>query len=885
MSPNTPKTSRFINKKIVTALLGLFGCLLALGAGISQFNYERKDTWIKAAYETETIASSVNQQLLRAREVTRLFQSSFMLSSTLSPHVAHSNRSDEASVHIIEEENGYEAELARAYNEINPKSLFPAFETLIYSQTNDGLSFSLTSSYPLKKEILTKRWVQSPKDQKAFSEAVATNFITVSFSEADPSLMIFNLPLIEHGKAHGIISLAVSKEKVFQKAKKSIPPNERKFAFVVVDVTSSPHLVYQSDPVSARVTSNVDKDLTNTIAVGNRLWEVRFYQIKNTPLYFWPVLTLLLILAATALSCVLMYRVLNNKDNAETRAIHMLKKFLSADTKFRHVTENMPGIVLVLDEDGFIVEVNKNGRSVFNIPPSNILSKDKVNILDIIDDTDLGTSLGSMEVGDGLSLPVIYSSKNSKSPPLHFNISLSKVVMDEAVFVIVLGHDMTGVLDLSQQLEAQSQKLHFLATHDQLTGLFNRRAFEEKVDHLIQSGGLFSLLYVDLDQFKIVNDTAGHFAGDRLLQQLSSEIQDDVRHCFSRLGGDEFGMLVEGDVNQAMHVAEKIIEICKNFVFTWEGTVYQVTASVGVADIGLIRSSLARPVNKEDLMSRADAACYTSKKRGRNRYHVFSNEGESLTHQQEMEWTVKITQAMSENRIVLYRQSIVPLDEDKKKNSLPHFEILSRMFDENGNIVPASEFIPAIERFGLHLMFDKWVLRQTLENFDDLHPDGFEMCSVNVSGQTIDDPDFEIFLFDLIEKTGIDPTKLCLEITETATISNMNKMRVLLPKIKKTGCKLALDDFGVGMSSFAYLKNFDVDYVKIDGSFVRDIENSFMSSSIVSAVTDIAHKMGIKVVAEWVSSDEVLTLLKERNVDFGQGFHLSKPEPVGLNRR
>lgn len=872
--------SSFLTKQVIVAFVALTGVALACIVGFSQFNSEKKDDLMKDYYEVQTVSSILNQKLLRAREITRLFQSSFMLSAE--SLVSH-------DVTEQEKEMRQEAELARAYNQIDPKMLLDSFEAVSYSHYTENKGFLLSSSYPLTKNILLARWTPTLVDQKAFDEAIATNFITLSVSENDPSLLLFHLPLIERGRAYGVITASFSKDQIFKQALGAVSEDEGGLAFVVVDITSSPQLIYHSLPSPPSdlemLRRNTDDDLVSVIPIGNRLWKIYFYPTPPSIfVYLWPAITVLLILAATLLGCLLIYRVLINKDNAEVRALQMLKKFISADTKFRHVTENMPGLVLVLTKTGIIVEVNKNGRDLLNLPKDRSLTKDNINVLDLLDDPDLAHSLATLEIGQSVSLSMMYQKSTPKTPPSHFNVSLSKVIMDdgiqEGVFVIMIGHDVTHMLDLSQQLQAQTQQLHFLATHDQLTGLFNRRAFEEKIEHMLQSEKTFSLLYVDLDQFKIVNDTAGHLAGDGLLQQLSSVIQDNIRHCFARLGGDEFGLLVEGEIQEGISLAEKIIKLCEQFVFTWEGKVYQVSCSIGIADMATIKASLSRPLNKEDLMSRADSACYTAKKRGRNRYHAFSNEGDSLTHQQEMEWTVKITEAMTNNRIALYRQDIVPLDHDA--HAKPHFEILSRMIDENGNVIPASEFVPAIERFGLHLMFDKWVLTQTLKNFHRLHPDGFEICSVNVSGQTIDDPEFETFLFNLIEETKIDPSHLCLEITETATISNIDKMKVLLPKIKKTGCKIALDDFGVGMSSFAYLKNFDVDYVKIDGSFVRDIENNVMSSSIVTAVTDIAHKMGIKVVAEWVSSDKVLSMLKKKGVDFGQGYYLGKPQPIDL---
>lgn len=427
---------------------------------------------------------------------------------------------------------------------------------------------------------------------------------------------------------------------------------------------------------------------------------------------------------------------------------------------------------------------------------------------------------------------------------------------------------------------AMEQRLSFLATHDPLTRLLNRYAFEQRLKKALEDArsniSHHVLCYMDLDQFKIVNDTCGHVAGDAMLQMLAKLLQNNLRHSdtLARLGGDEFGLLLEDcSLERAETLTSKICEAVKEFRFSWEEKTFTTGVSVGITAITEDTASI-------DLaMSAADAACYVAKDMGRNRVHIhMADDDEVAKRQGEMRWVSEIQSAMEEGRLYLNRQAIVSLS-DKERDS-DHCEILLRMRDKDGRDVPPGAFIPAAERFALMPMLDRWVIQNTLRWLEDAHNRGRQMglCSINISGHSLADEGLKDFILLQLNFHKIPAEKICFEITETAAVSRLDQANHFISEMRDLGCRFALDDFGTGMSSFAYLKNLPVDFLKIDGSFVRDLLEDPVDRGMVESINQIGHLMGLKTIAEYVENDRVRECLAEIGVDYVQGFGVSTPK-------
>lgn len=449
-------------------------------------------------------------------------------------------------------------------------------------------------------------------------------------------------------------------------------------------------------------------------------------------------------------------------------------------------------------------------------------------------------------------------------------------------------HDANGAIDgavVALHDVGQERKLRRLlahqARHDPLTGLMNRRAFEERLRDVLEAAahgegteGAAWLCYVDLDQFKMINDTCGHLAGDELLKQVASELQGALRDgdIVARTGGDEFAALLRRcSRDVAYEVAERMRRRLAEVRFAWQSQSFTTSGSFGLVPVR------ARSGTLYDLLSAADRACYVAKDRGRNRIHIADTQDEATQRfGSEMQWAQATLRALEEDRLRLFWQAIRPLHSD---DGGFHAEILVRMQGEDGSIIPPGAFIPAAERYNLMRDVDRWVVRHALAAF--ARP-GFEggLVAVNLSGQSLCDDDFLGFVLSEIDGSGIDPGIVCFEITETAVMSNLTRAQDVIRTLKGRGCRFALDDFGSGLSSFGYLKNLSVDFLKIDGSFVRHVADSDLDRAFVRSINDIGHLMGIRTIAEYVENAEIEAVLRDLGVDYAQGYSIARPAPL-----
>lgn len=443
-----------------------------------------------------------------------------------------------------------------------------------------------------------------------------------------------------------------------------------------------------------------------------------------------------------------------------------------------------------------------------------------------------------------------------------------------------LAHD-----EMQERIDKATETLSYQAHHDALTGLINRREMEARLERALKTAQEHELqhvfCYLDLDQFKVVNDTCGHHAGDDLLRQLSHLLSSRVRErdTLARLGGDEFGLLLEKcSMNDAKLIAENIREMIREFRYVYESKIFNVGASIGMVVINKNTSSI------EMVFSQADSACFAAKDNGRNRIHIFEPDDLDLAKRRnEMQWVSRIAQTLEDERLRLFCQPIIPIS---RVDNILHYEILLRQITPEGKIVPPMAFIPAAERFGLMNAIDRWVISNSFMAYKKLtehHTQGQRyVFSINLSGISLSDTSLLAFITDEFTLHGIPPTNICFEITETAAITNLGNTLQLMKSLKAIGCKFLLDDFGSGMSSFAYLKNLPVDYIKIDGAFVKDIVTNPIDLAMVQSVHSVAEAMQIRTIAEFVESAEIVRLLKEVGVDYGQGMFLGEPIAIEL---
>ncbi|MEG5102405.1 MULTISPECIES: EAL domain-containing protein [unclassified Microcoleus] len=449
----------------------------------------------------------------------------------------------------------------------------------------------------------------------------------------------------------------------------------------------------------------------------------------------------------------------------------------------------------------------------------------------------------------------------------------------QIIGAVMVFHDVTESRYLTRQLSWEEN-------HDALTGLINRRKFEQQLVEAIasvkDSNQQHALCYLDLDQFKVVNDTVGHIAGDELLRQITALIQKGVRanDMLARLGGDEFGILLtQCSLSQATQIAENLKDIVHQFRFIWNGKTFIIGVSIGVVAIDQTSQNLM------ELLGAADAACYAAKARGRNCVHIYSLDDSELIKQRgQRQLIAQISRSLETNRFCLYYQKIVSIT---SKPLVEHYEILLRMLDENGKIVSPAQFIPAAERYGLITEIDCWVIEKFFSNYHKL-PDKDALSqglyTINLSGASISNNQFMRFLIEQFSRYQVPPQTIGFEITETAAIANFEQARYFMGELKKIGCCFALDDFGSGLSSFAYLMNLPVDYLKIDGAFVKNISHNVISQALVEGFNGIAHAMNLETIAEFVEDETILEKLREIGVDYAQGYGIARPVPINFNR-
>ena len=441
---------------------------------------------------------------------------------------------------------------------------------------------------------------------------------------------------------------------------------------------------------------------------------------------------------------------------------------------------------------------------------------------------------------------------------------------------VVVFHDVS-------ELRGLTRKMSYQATHDPLTGLINRREFERRLDEAMDSAhaeeAVHMLFYMDLDRFKAVNDSCGHMAGDNMLREVAALIKDQVRDSdfVGRLGGDEFGALLIGcPIDKARQIATDICNAIADYRFVWKDKIFNIGISVGLVEISHASGTL------QDVISAADSACYMAKQQGRGQVHVYSARDEAVARERgDIQWLRQLQTALHEDSFELAVQPIIAMR--GKTDSGPAIEVLIRLNDGRGRSTDNAEFLRPAERYQMMPQIDRWVINASLAAISggEIKLAGHRSCAINLSGQTLGDEAFLGFVVDALDRSGVAPSSICFEVTETAILSNVQQAQRFIEVLHGIGCEFSLDDFGSGLGSFSSLKHLPIDYLKIDGTYTRNLQTDLVNQEMVSAMIKLARTMEFQIVAEQVEHQEDFDWLRDVGVDFVQGYFIEAPSMLG----
>lgn len=552
----------------------------------------------------------------------------------------------------------------------------------------------------------------------------------------------------------------------------------------------------------------------------------------------------------------------------------------TSETRFRLLLESAGDGILGLDTEGRCTFVNQSALAMLGYSQEELLGQDTHATLHHSDADGLPTPAEAWGVykafRDGVPhrSTEIFRRKNHGSFPVE--CSSYPIQLDGQVTgAVLVFRDVT-------ESHALNKDLYFQASHDPLTGLFNRMEFEQRAARVLASAredqSEHVLCYIDLDQFKTINDTCGHSAGDELLRALGAFLKSKLRQrdTLARLGGDEFALLLEHcTLDQAWSIANELCESIRNYRFVWEGKTFPVGASIGIASLTGADSDISV------VLIAADTACYMAKEKGRNRVHIFKpQDNEIVEKRAQGEWVPRITRALDEDRFRLYYQRISHLVDPKGRE---HYEILLRLVDEEGSLINPGAFIPAAERHNLMPAIDRWVLRKMIEHisrdYKQAMPETLPIYAVSISISSLIDDRFVDFVQELLHSYNLPSQTLCFEVDESATLSHLSQARFSIEKLKELGCFFAIKNFGSGIAAFTNLKDMAVDFLKIDGAFIQSLEEDPINRTIAEAINQVAHVMVIETVGQCVDSATTLGLLKKLGLDHAQGYAIMAPCP------
>jgi diguanylate cyclase (GGDEF)-like protein/PAS domain S-box-containing protein len=538
--------------------------------------------------------------------------------------------------------------------------------------------------------------------------------------------------------------------------------------------------------------------------------------------------------------------------------------------------------VITTDRNGTIDYMNEAGEQLIGIARSTGVGKTLLDLIALVDEVDRSTlgdpvakclserrriNLGRRALLLGKQAEREFSTELTASP--------IRGPDGQIAGCVIIFHDVTEMRGLAREMSYQ-------ASHDALTGLVNRTEFGRRLDAALDSargeGVGHVVSYLDLDRFKLVNDTCGHIAGDNLLREIAALLKQRVRDSdtVARVGGDEFAMLLAGcPLDKARQIADDVCNAVAGHQFAWQDRTFNVGVSIGLVEVGKDSGSA------ESVLSAADSACYVAKQQGRGRVHVYSTRDEILARERgEIQWLQRLQRALKENEFELYVQPIIAVG--GRTQTGPAAEVLLRMRDDAGKSILPASFLGSAERYQLMSHIDRWVVQTTLTAIAGgaPHLPSGRTCSINLSGQTLNDEDFLEFVVDVLDHTGVDPGKICFEVREAAVVSQLDHAQRFIDVLHGIGCRFALDDFGSGIGSFANLKHLSLDYLKIDGMYTRDLESDGVNREMVAAMVKLAQTLDFQVVAEQVEDQASFEALRSLGVDFVQGYVVDRPRPL-----
>ena len=546
--------------------------------------------------------------------------------------------------------------------------------------------------------------------------------------------------------------------------------------------------------------------------------------------------------------------------------------------------QSLAEAIVATNLDGHLTYLNPAAEKLLGIGRAQALGRQLEEIVGLVDQNDRQLLADPVReaIGGGDGNPhdlsrraVLLGKASGEERAIELAASPIRDQAGDVTGAVVLLHDVTELRGLHRQMSYQ-------ATHDALTGLVNRREFERRIEEaadVARRGEATQMLcYLDLDRFKIVNDSSGHLAGDSMLREVAKLLREAVRDSdtVSRLGGDEFGMLLVGcPLDKARQIADDVCRSVAQYRFVWHDRVFNIGVSIGLIEIGRDAGTV------EQLLAAADSACYVAKKEGAGRVSVYSPREDALARNSgEIEWLHKLQGAIKDERFTLYYQPIVAAYGGDSEG--PSMEVLLRMLDESGQEIQPGDFVPSAERFRLMVSVDRWVVQTTLRalsrNAFQLAPD--RSVAMNISGQTLGDPQFLEFVVELLDSTGVLPEQVCFEISESAVVGNLEHARRFVGVLHGMGCKFTIDDFGSGVGSFSSLKNLELDYLKLDGSFMRNLGRDSVNQTMVTAMIKLARTLNFKIIAEQVEDSAALDAARKMGVDYVQGFVIARPAPL-----
>jgi diguanylate cyclase (GGDEF)-like protein len=789
------------------------------------------------------------------------------------------------------------AEFAHLYENLQPREQFPSLRALTYARRVSGpegehfiteLVAPALGNHALIGLDVTHQAsnlvsLDQSRDTDRPSMSAPFALIQTPGPGTSPEGVVMRLPVYSAGappstlaerRARMVGSIAVS-FRIDDLIRTALPRElSDQFVVTISDIThGTPIVLFRSHlGADAGAEMGSEERFQRDLAFGGRVW--RATMVARQPAFKkgWGHVVLLAGVPISLLLSLLAWSVLNTQRRALDLGLRMSRRYRESEERFRALNEMMPALVLLANvEDGRITYLNHAGRRLLGDPLA------ASQLPELFEDSQQCALLLTDTRGCSNAEAILCNGPDRR---FWASVSISRLHLDGRDQLMMVASDISEQRQLNDLLSHQ-------ASHDELTGLCNRREFERCLARATAAVGtpasVKALLYIDLDQFKLINDTSGHLAGDQLLEQLAAVMAQHVTgdDVLARLGGDEFGILMTdvSDRHAAEQYAEKLRLSIDGYVFVWENHRFMISASIGgvmIDEAGLTLRSL---------FAHADTACYMAKEMGRNRVCFYSpHDDESARRRGEMEWANRLRRAAEEQRLVLVYQEIFPLQSVADVDV--RIELLLRFRDEAGQLIPPGAFLPAAEHYGLMPMIDRWVIETALARFDELHPAGagLQSAAINLSGASIEDVALADLIIELLQRYRIDPARVCFEITETVAVRHLSQVARFMSRLREVGCRVALDDFGAGMSSFTYLKNLPVDIIKIDGSFVRDILADPVSRLMVRSVTEIGHQLGLVVVAEWVTDDAIVQALTELEVDQAQGFGLHMPETVLFHR-